>query len=93
VSYIGHGIWKLVPAKLEELVTRAIANALKKVALATSYSLSKDGIQDRLSTKRKELGDPFKAADEAAKYYWNWGRGEAAAEGALTLAQRELLGS
>ena len=91
IAHIGEAIlWPaqkaaeyLVPEAVQDAVAKTIEGFLGGLDFATRYTIDAEEIESRLAELQSTLKDELKSADEAAKHYWNWHVGYAAAEGGL----------
>ncbi len=74
----------LIPEGVQEAVGKACEGFLSGLGSASQLIVDKDEINKKVKTLVTQNGDELKAADEAAKHYWNWNVGYAAAEGGAT---------
>ena len=73
----------LVPEAVQDAVAKTIEGFLGGLDFATRNTIDAEEIGSRLAELQSTLKDELKSADEAAKHYWNWHVGYAAAEGGL----------
>ena len=74
----------LIPEGVQEAVGKASEVFLTGLGSAAQLIIDKGEISKKVKTLLTQNGDELKAADEAAKHYWNWHVGYAAAEGGAT---------
>ena len=74
----------LIPEGIQEAVGKASEVFLTGLGSAAQLIIDKGEISKKVKTLLTQNGDELKAADEAAKHYWNWHVGYAAAEGGAT---------
>lgn len=72
---------KLIPEAVQDAVATAIERFLSGLDSLARSLFDVDEIRRRVGTLRSGNGHELKCADEAAKHYWNWHVGYAAAEG------------
>lgn len=89
VAHIGDAIlWPaqkaaevLIPEAVQESVAKAIESFLNNLDAAARAIIDEEEVRARVRTGRESCQDDLKAADEAAKHYWNWHVGYGAASG------------
>lgn len=74
----------LIPRGVQEAVAKAIVGFLSGVGSFANLTVGEEKIRERVKTFYEEGGHELKAADEAAKHYWNWHITYAVGEGGLT---------
>ncbi len=74
----------LVPASIQEAVTKAIQEFLSGLGSAAHLISNEAKIYHKVQTAYQDCGDELKAADLAAKHFWNWSLGFSAGEGGAT---------
>lgn len=72
---------KLIPEAVQEAVAKAIESFLSGLDSLARSLFDSDEVRHRVDTLRSGNGHELKWADEAARHYWNWPVGYAAAEG------------
>ncbi len=72
----------LIPQGVQDAVGKAVESALNGLNNTANYTINQEEIRARVDSYRSEHEDNLKAADEAAKHYWNWHLAYAAGEGA-----------
>ncbi|MHC4697753.1 MAG: EcsC family protein [Planctomycetota bacterium] len=80
----------LVPARLQDVVTKAIQGFLSGLGSAAHLVSNEAKIYHKVETAYQDCGDELKAADTVAKHFWNWnlayGTGEGGTTGLMGLA-------
>ena len=74
----------LVPARVQDAVTSAIQEFLSGMNSAAHLVSNEAKIYHRVETAYQDCGDELKAADTAAKHFWNWNLAYGAGEGGVT---------
>ncbi len=74
----------LVPPRVQEAVTKAIQEFLSGLGSAAQLINNEEKVYYRVETAYQECGDELKAADTAAKHFWNWNLAYSAGEGGAT---------
>jgi hypothetical protein len=74
----------MIPSRVQEAVAAAIENLLSSLSSATELIVDEQKIYHRLEAAYNESGDELRAADAAARHYWNWNLACAAGEGGAT---------
>lgn len=75
---------KLVPEAVQDAVSKAIESFLSRLDSLARSLFDPDEVRQRLDALGSSDDQQLKCADEAAKHYWNWHVGYAAAEGGAT---------
>jgi hypothetical protein len=74
----------LIPEKIQDAVSKAVEKFFDGVEWTARQSISLNEIRERVGTEHETLLEQLKAADLAAKHYWNWHVAYGAVEGGAT---------
>ncbi|MCZ6690091.1 MAG: EcsC family protein [Planctomycetota bacterium] len=74
----------LIPKGAQDVIEKTIHGFLAGLRSGTSATFSRDEVRNRVKGHLEKCGDELQASDTAAKHYWNWHLGYAAAEGGAT---------
>ncbi len=73
-----------IPEDVQEGVTKAVFKALSGLGSSTHLLINEREVKKKVTEHRQDHGFVLRAMDEAAKHYWRYHVGYAAAQGAAT---------